>query len=899
MSTRCLSTATLLVVLLCTALAQQDPPPDPKFAPLANQLLAAPSEPARAQLLAGQQDLATPDLVRTMSNLAGQVFDRRDYAGVLPMYQATCVVAAAIGDTRGQASCTYNLGLTQSRLYHLEEALAFYSQSLALYQSLNRKGDLVAPLNSIAILLNNRGDMRQAIPYYERALADAADSGNELLIAQTNSNLGNVYHRLGNYRQAIQCLQTALEIARRKGTDRQAALVMNNLGTTYYDQHDLDLALSYNEQSLAIREKRNDPVELASSVLNIGVVYEAMGNTDKAAGYFERALELTTLPDLTPIRVRALYNLGNLLFRSHRIAAAKEKLEETIKLAGSVTDPFDANNARVLLGEIADGEGRYADAEQLARTAAAYSRQSGERQTLVTALDLLGVSLRDQKKLDESEGALQEAILLTEQLREQLPGDRQGVIRFMDDQTAVYLHMVQLQLDRKRPEAALAYVERSKARSLLEVLQTGNSGITKAMTPDERDQEGILSQNLTRLDEQILRESQRPNPDRKRITEWSVELEKARTGYRSFETVLYAAHPKLKVERVAFDPARVSDLVSALPDSNTALLDYSIGDSGIYLFALTGGAERPSPPDLRVYKIGAGKDALLRDVKRYREQVATRDLDYRKLAASLYRDLIQPAAEQLRGKTTLVIAPDGFLWQLPFQALQPEPDRYLLQDRAIFYTPSLSVLHEMQKLHRDRKPELPRLLAVDATQLPAARREVDGLRRLYGQARVQVFTAAEADQDRIRKEAPNYDLLHLTAHGVFQDRSPMNSYLVLAKAGKPEAGVLEAREMMDLNLHADMVVLSGCETGRGNTDGSEGMIGMAWALFVAGSPSTVASQWKVESESTTQLMLGFHRNLKRSTKAKALQLAALDVMKNPSYRHPFYWSGFVLMGQGF
>ena len=337
--------------MLCTALAQQDPPPDPKFAPLAGQLFLAAGEPARAQLLAAHQDLATPDLVRTMSNLAGQVFDRRDYAAVLPMYQATCAVAAAIGDTRGQASCTYNLGLTESRLFQVEKALAFYNEALALYQTLNRKGDLVAPLNSIAILLNNRGDMRQAIPYYERALADAAASGNEILVAQTNSNLGNVYHRLGNYRQAIQCLQTSLEITKRKGTERQTALVMNNLGTTYYDQHDLDLALSYSQQSLAIREKRNDPVELASSVMNIGVVYEAMGNTAKAAGYFERALELTTLPDLTPVRVRALYNLGNLLFRSKRIAAAKEKLEETIKLAESVTDPFDANNARILLGE--------------------------------------------------------------------------------------------------------------------------------------------------------------------------------------------------------------------------------------------------------------------------------------------------------------------------------------------------------------------------------------------------------------------------------------------------------------------------------------------------------------------------------------------------------------------
>jgi CHAT domain-containing protein len=188
---------------------------------------------------------------------------------------------------------------------------------------------------------------------------------------------------------------------------------------------------------------------------------------------------------------------------------------------------------------------------------------------------------------------------------------------------------------------------------------------------------------------------------------------------------------------------------------------------------------------------------------------------------------------------------------------------------------------------------------VDATQLPASRREVDGLRQVYGRSQVQVYSGAEADQERIRKEAPNYELLHLAAHGVFQDRSPMNSYLVLAKAGKPEAGVLEAREMMDWNLRADMVVLSGCETGRGKANGGEGLIGMSWALFIAGSPSTVASQWKVESASTTQLMLGFHRNLKGSTKARALQQAALEVMKNPDYRHPFYWSGFVLMGQGF
>jgi len=202
----------------------------------------------------------------------------------------------------------------------------------------------------------------------------------------------------------------------------------------------------------------------------------------------------------------------------------------------------------------------------------------------------------------------------------------------------------------------------------------------------------------------------------------------------------------------------------------------------------------------------------------------------------------------------------------------------------------------MRPAHRAAKP---RLMAVDAVQLPAARQEVDGLRQLYGTGRSHVFSAAESDPVLIRREAPNYDVVHMAAHGVFEDRNPMNSYLVLAKAGKPEAGMLEAHDMMDLNLRADLVVLSGCETGRGKAGNGEGLIGMSWALFIAGSPSTVASQWKVESDSTTRLMLGFHRHLQSSSKARALQKAQLEVMKRPEYRHPFYWSGFVLMGEGF
>jgi CHAT domain-containing protein len=132
----------------------------------------------------------------------------------------------------------------------------------------------------------------------------------------------------------------------------------------------------------------------------------------------------------------------------------------------------------------------------------------------------------------------------------------------------------------------------------------------------------------------------------------------------------------------------------------------------------------------------------------------------------------------------------------------------------------------------------------------------------------------------------------------------MYSHLMLAPGDKTEDGLLEAWELMQLDLKADLAVLSACETARGRYGAGEGMIGLTWAMFVAGVPSTVVSQWKVESAGTRGLMVGFHRELRmpsaerKATKAEALRQAALKLMKNPATSHPFYWAGFVLVGEG-
>jgi CHAT domain-containing protein len=187
--------------------------------------------------------------------------------------------------------------------------------------------------------------------------------------------------------------------------------------------------------------------------------------------------------------------------------------------------------------------------------------------------------------------------------------------------------------------------------------------------------------------------------------------------------------------------------------------------------------------------------------------------------------------------------------------------------------------------------------------LPEAEAEVRALGRLYGARRSKVYVGAEAREDRLKAEAGQARIIHFATHGVLNNTAPLYSYLALAGGDKNEDGLLEAWELMQLDLKADLAALSACETARGRFGAGEGVIGLTWALFIAGAPSTVVSQWKVESASTRELMLGFHQRLMtpskaKMTKAEALRQSALKLMKSPGASHPFYWAGFVLVGDG-
>lgn len=191
--------------------------------------------------------------------------------------------------------------------------------------------------------------------------------------------------------------------------------------------------------------------------------------------------------------------------------------------------------------------------------------------------------------------------------------------------------------------------------------------------------------------------------------------------------------------------------------------------------------------------------------------------------------------------------------------------------------------------------------------LPETEKEVQSLAtQVYGPGESVVHVGTAAREDTVKREMGKYRVLHFATHGVLDDRNPLYSCIVLAPSGgSKEDGFLEAWELMKMDLKAELAVLSACDTGRGRVGDGEGLIGMTWALFVAGVPTTIASQWEVPSESTTRIMVGFHKTrrshqfIEKISTAEAWRQVVLAAIKDPRYRvKPYYWAGFVVVGNG-
>jgi CHAT domain-containing protein/Tfp pilus assembly protein PilF len=865
---------------------------------LAGTLLELPTDASRRELLQREGVPITRKLIQGLLAAGNGLVREGKYSATVDLYQFSLGLADTIGDKTMQSGCLYALGLIREQQGDYEQAFDLVNRSLAQAREIGMDALGIAErLELLGGLQHSMGDTASAIRNVQEGLDIAESSGQTTKANMFRTRLALIYQQTGDYRLALENYEKTIGL---KISREGRVMLLNRIGAVYDAQGNLDLALTYYQKSLQLAEEIGYKGYLVEPLERLGSVHQRLGKNQLAADYLRRALSLSESEgDLDQI-ARAHLGLASLQRTQGQFEDAQRHLETGVALYHTMHYPAMEAVALSGLAAIDDRRGRYAQEAAHANQALELAHRVADPIALWNTSYAAGHAHLRLGKRVEARAELREAIGAIESLSEQVAAGDQDRERFFEDKLAPYHELVKLSLAEGNTKDALAYAERARARVLLEALRRGRVMPSKSMTAEERVRERSLLDRIAALNRRLQEENSSEKPQDGRVTDFQKRVEALHLEYSAFQSQLYAKHPELRAVRLDEPPATAETIAALLPGKQSAALEYVVLENESLLFVVT-----KNPPYLRRFSIHLRSEELTAKLRRFYAKLSQRDLDFGTDAQELYRLLVEPAAEVLRNTTTMVIVPDGALWQLPFQALSPAADHYWIEQASIFYAPSLTVLAEM--LRRYPASASPRTLmamgnpATSVTSLPEAEAEVNALREIYGAVNSKIYTREEASEATFKQQAGKYSVLHIAAHGELDDRNPMYSHLLLAPGAgdAAEDGLLEAREMMDLDLKAEVVVLSACETARGRVGGGEGLIGMTWALFIAGSPATVATSWKIDSASATRFTLEFHRRLHSGeAKAAALREASLAVMRIPEYRHPYYWSSFSLFGKG-
>ncbi len=830
-------------------------------------------------LLAVASRLAEPSgdagLQSLILNNTGLVYyDLGDYTLAADSYRAAIALSNAHQDDAGASRALGNLSAVYSIIGDLAQASECLEKSLAIGQKLHDNRLISNAYGNMAINHARQGDYVHALALFQKT-RDLLQSGSDKrALAGNLNNIGNVYLWQGDLDQAQDHFQKELSLATEAGLKPLVAVAWMGLGRVAEFRGDLRAAIGNYEKSLAVLNETGNKPFAASDLTYIGSAYSFLGDYKKSVEYFQKGLEIqrsigaASEGVLTMGRIAEAYNRGGDFAKAADVAAEGRRLAEAAGLREALW------RADLQAGRAAQGAGDNAKAETRYR----------------------------------------DAIATIEALRQGVAGTESEQESSFEDKVEPYSRMAGLLADTGRGAEAFEFAERAKARVLLDVFQNGRAELPALMTAEERQKDRTLRMRLASLSAQLAR-ARRTNAAAQ-VLQFTAELKNARLEYDGFENELAARHPRWKEHDGTVEPLGLDGAVATLAGPTAAFVEFVVTDDKVYGFAATGGSTK-----LRSFTVPISRAKLTEQVRQLQQRLAARNLGFRSSATALYDLLIAPAAVDLAHTRHLVIVPDGILWELPFQALMTPQGRYVLDDCAVSYAPSITALKAMIEVKRQRKssPASTQLLAMgdpiaerdlgsrvkalyrDQTfeDLPMAKTEVLSLEPIYGK-QSHIYVGADARESRFKAEAGSARVLHLATHAVLNDASPLYSYLLLAaEPAGGEDGLLEAREILGMNLNAELAVLSACETARGRVGAGEGVIGLSWALLVSGVPSTVLSQWKVASESTSVFMTAFHQNRKKPmSNAEALRAAALSLRKNPAYQHPFYWAAFTLIGAG-
>lgn len=839
-------------------------------------------------------------------------------------------IAEEIQDKQGIAMSLKDEGMIHFRQGELQKAQECFEKSWKITEEIHDKRIQARVLSGFALVSGEQGNLKRELEYYQKSGKIAEEIGDRFQQCVVFLNCGSVYFHTNDFRKAYDSLKKASVLAEEIGNNRFLSGGLLGLAMVQFESGTNDTGMDYLRRALALAEKVGDKHTLTYALNELGWYSMEAGDYLPALKYYQRALRLREeMNDKAGIAFSHNY-LGAAYEKRGELDLALQSFRNSLSISESLGLKQSMSESYRGVASILYARKEMIEAEKAASQAIEVARISDNRGALSDALHIRSLIFRDGGQMKEALQSFHEAVDAIESVRSdfELPEEKAG---YLEARLGVYEDLIDSMLKEKKIPEAFEYAQKSKARAFLDMLTEMRIDPVRNLEPELREKKEKLINEMVDIQGQISEESENETSDRTKLEQLEKKRNELEEQYSNLIVEIRNRNPQLA--EVKYPQATGLIQAQELLNEQTILLEYFVGKSMSVLFAIT--HDSATVYDLPGEKKLSSLVTQIRDVLQkpdpafeISEQSHSKFL---KVSAELYADVMLPAQSHIQGKQRIVIAPDGPLHYLPFECLLTKRIRtasvdfktlpYLAGEYQIHYVPSVSVFALLsEKQVPEKRTEQKDLLAFadpalygaqkgtalvrdwvgTLSTLPYTRAEVEGIAHLYAPGKTSVFTGSQASEKNLKKmNLEQYRHLHFASHGLIDEEKPQFSALVLSPDVKEEEdGFLTVREVFDLKLNADLVVLSACKTGLGKRIRGEGVSGLSRAFLYAGTPSVLVSLWNVYDRSTSDLMTTFYRNMEqlKMNKAAALKEARLQMIRSAKYSHPYYWAPFVLIG---
>jgi len=826
--------------------------------------------------------------------------DYDDYATAVRYYKDALAIFHETRDsTHFDISNEYhNIGLSYRYLHKYEKALAYLKKAIRLRRYANKE-ELPYSYTETAIIHDEITDYNKALRCFELAIQEEEkmpDAEKDIWeLAYRYNGRAIVYNKMKNFKKAIPDLKQAIHYAQQVGDDFQEGLCNDNLGNAYSDKGDFDSAMSSFQKAISIYQKYGDKMYEADAYLNMGIVEKKRGNLEEARKLFLKSHTLNKKyrrPDSMLAYAADYDNLGD-------IAQLKEAYQEAIMY-------YHQAMQRVVP--------HFKDSNFYAGPNLKKGTIWGSKKNLLTilhskakAFHLLYIKRKEEQDLLASLHHYQLADQLIDQMRRSHT-EHESILFWREKTRPVYEGAIEVCYLLEDVERAFYFAEKSKSIMLLDALRNA-IGMEAAEIPGYLvEREYTLKGEIYALKQALLGVAD----SSKQHIVIQQKIDDLTSKYDSLIDFFEVTYPNYYQIKYATSILGLQEVQQSLPNSQTAFVEYIIGDTVLYTICLTDSSKefhRVSFDSTLSVQI----DTLIQRIRHKSTSAENKVL--LEHSWDVYTKILAPV---LPPKCTqLIISPDGILHNLPFEVLIDEEFKfgndkrdletclklasYLIKKYPIHYAYSANVLLKEALREHVEKVNIAAFAPTFQGEEKALKWIQKEVERIGKHGYSNIYQNEAATEKTFKSVAGDYAILHLATHGIIDSLDSLDIKLLFTKSTDPSPndGALHMYEVFGLRLKSDLVVLSACETGKGRLQRGEGAMNLARAFAYAGCPNTISSLWNLSDSTTYEIMGNFYRYLYKGwAKDKALQQAKLAHLHstNSKYAHPYYWSTLVLIG---